>query len=390
LRPNTSIFISYCPINFIKHKSDSLRTGTRGTGGAGYSADDERDIHGHQDQSQTAYAAQYPALAAGTSSQGEAHPGSLVPWSPTFEDPDHGVFGDASLSNNDYRLHESSSSSGGEHNRFSISEMYFNQEKCTALYCRRSENPNANSSYSLAQDFTQSDGMAPQMTPTKFNLSKQRNHVMEDIEESEDTEHADPGHLLTNSPRKQSTMENFPAGPRDGYEIERVGSRFEDLDDRPENRRLREAGTPRKETRGIAKFFKKIGKKPKKDKGEAPATPGKSQKPTSPSTPLTISADFAVLDGPRVHKTFSGQRDMSPTEEKTEDFVQRWRGWLPSFMSKLRKPAMAELCVRTNIATLWARLNSRLFCEDGFKRTYQDWDEKKWTIKVYAQGMNYY
>lgn len=51
---------------------------------------------------------------------------------------------------------------------------------------------------------------------------------------------------------------------------------------------------------------------------------------------------------------------------------------------------MAEICVRAHMDGLWARLNSRLFCDDGFKIVYQDWEEKKWTIKVYARGMKHH
>lgn len=99
---------------------------------------------------------------------------------------------------------------------------------------------------------------------------------MKTIRHHEAEQHALLADHEANRPRKFSMMENLPVSPRDGHEIERAGSRFEDLDDRPENRRLREAGPPRKERRGIAKFFEKISKKSKKDKGKAPATPGKS------------------------------------------------------------------------------------------------------------------
>lgn len=242
--------------------------------------------------------------------------------------------------------------------------------------------------------------------------------ALEDVPEDGVVQLANGLPHIPTAPRYPPTMEDLDRPARAAGELDRGDDRFQDLDDRKENRRAREAGGKQKAGHRLPKFLKKFGKKPKKDKGKAPVVNERDETPPTPghtgvafrepsrddrkcfyacinhSPRLRINPDFDVLYDIHVHKGHDGQRDMAQTEPTQEskqfvvNFLHSMRNKI--FIPNLMKPVVVALAVRTNRSHLWARMKGLLFTEaqSGWVIIEETHKSFTMTFKVIAKGIH--
>ena len=213
-------------------------------------------------------------LPSVSASNGEAHPGFLIPGSSNSTIPvqDDSAW-QKNILNSDYPLyplydHEH------DRRRNSISGMYMEQEKSTSSSYVRSESMTANilcvvraeqnnSFHPAFLPFENDDGSGPADRPSFFpgKLAPIR---------EDDSNGADM--RISVAPREPPAMDHLYLGPALAENTERAGNPYESLDDRPQTRANREAGTKPKKAHGFGNFKKMFGKGQKKDKGKNSAT----------------------------------------------------------------------------------------------------------------------